>query len=58
MKISFKSKADEGKFKQFVCKNKATLKTFLSFGEAMKNPIVRLLFKGLSEALDIICPEK
>jgi len=56
MKISFKSKQEEGKFKQFVCKNKEMLKTFLAFGETMKNPIVRLLFKGLSEALDIICP--
>jgi len=56
MKISFKTKSDEGKFKQFVCKNKAILKAFLAFGEAMKNP-VRLLFRGLSEALDLICPE-
>ena len=58
MKISFQSKQDEGKFKEFVCKNKKVLKAFLAFGIVMKNPFVRLIFRALDEVLDIICPEK
>ena len=58
MKISFRSKKDESEFKKFVCKNKEVLKAFLSFGALMKNPISRFIFKGLSEVLDIICPNK
>lgn len=56
MKITFRRKRDGSKFKEFVCKHKVILKAFLAFGATMKNPFVRILFKGMSEALDVICP--
>lgn len=57
MNISFKNKADETKFKKFTCENKEVLLAFFAFGESFKNPISKLIFKGLAMAVKIICPK-
>lgn len=58
MKLTFKDKETEGKFKDFVCENKLTLKILCDFGQLAKNPIVRIVFGSLSKILDVTCPEK
>jgi len=58
MKISFRRKKHESKFKKFVCDNKKVLKQFLAFGSVMRNPFVRLIFAALSKALDLVCGKK
>lgn len=57
MKLKFKNQEDENKFKEFVCKHKDVLQTFLSFGQLASGAIVRIIFKAVSEIIKVACPK-
>ena len=57
MKISFRKKEDENKFKNFVCENKKVLRAFFAFGSAIRNPFAKGLFFLFSKVLGVICPD-
>lgn len=58
MKIKFKDKVKEGKFKEFVCKNKLVLEQFFAFGKEANNPFVAIAANALSGAIDVVCPDE
>lgn len=58
MKLTFKDKETDGKFKQYVCENKEVLKVLFWYLSLAKNPIIRIVAKAISQIVEVACPEK